>query len=59
MTPLWRLIADGTWDSGETATVRLTDENLNLNTLLDDDLTKDSANLPVMTFGDPHDAEGL
>ena len=47
------LIADGTWDSGETATVRLTDENLNLNTLLDDDLTKDSDNLPVMTFGDP------
>ena len=47
------LIADGTWDSGETATVRLTDENLNLNTLLDDDLTKDSANLPVMSFGDP------
>ena len=47
------LIADGTWDSGETATVRLTNENLNLNTLLDDDLTKDSANLPVMTFGDP------
>ena len=28
------LIADGTWDSGETATVRLTNENLNLNTLL-------------------------
>ena len=49
------LIADGTWDSGETATVRLTDENLNLNTLKDgnDDLTKDSDNLPVMTFGDP------
>ena len=33
------LIADGTWDSGETATVRLTNENLNLNTLTDDDLT--------------------
>ena len=47
------LIADGTWDSGETATVRLTDENLNLNTLLDDDLTKDSPNLPVMRFGTP------
>ena len=28
------LIADGTWDSGETATVRLTNENLNLNTLM-------------------------
>ena len=47
------LIADGTWDSGETATVRLTNENLNLNTLLDDDLTKDSPNLPVMRFGTP------
>ena len=49
------LIADGTWDSGETATVRLTDENLNLNTLKDDsdDLTKDSDNLPVMRFGTP------
>ena len=47
------LIADGTWDSGETATVRLTDENLNLNTLIDDDLTKDSTNLPVMRFGTP------
>ena len=47
------LIADGTWDSGETATVRLTNENLNLNTLKDDDLTKDSDNLPVMRFGTP------
>ena len=47
------LIADGTWDSGETATVRLTNENLNLNTLLDDHLTKDSDNLPVMRFGTP------
>ena len=48
------LIADGTWDSGETATVRLTNENLNLNTLKDDDdLTKDSPNLPVMRFGTP------
>ena len=35
------LIADGTWDSGETATVRLTDENLNLNTLMDDHFTKE------------------
>ena len=34
--------------------MRLTDENLNLNTLmLDDDLTKYSANLPVMSFGTP------
>ena len=47
------LIVDGTWDSGETATVRLTNENLNLNTLIDDDLTKDSPNLPVMRFGTP------
>ena len=27
------LIADGTWDSGEPLTVRLTNENLNINTL--------------------------
>ena len=47
------LIADGTWDSGETATVRLTNENLNLNTLKGDDLTKDSPNLPAVSFGDP------
>ena len=47
------LIADGTWDSGETATVRLTNENLNLNTLKDDHFTKKSDNLPVMRFGTP------
>ena len=47
------LIADGTWDSGETATVRLTSENLNLNTLADDDLAIDSPNLPVVSFGTP------
>ena len=47
------LIADGTWDSGETATVRLTNENLNLNTLMDDDLTIDDPNLPAVRFGDP------
>ena len=29
------VIADGTWDSGESLTVRLTNENLNLNTLTD------------------------
>ena len=55
------LIADGTWDSGETATVRLTNENLNLNTLKDgnDDLTKDSPNLPVMRFGTPMTLESF
>ena len=46
------LIADGTWDSGETATVRLTNENLNLNTLIDDNFMIDD-DLPVMRFGTP------
>ena len=46
------VIADGTWDSGETATVRLTNENLNLNTLMDDDFTIDD-DPPVLIQGDP------
>ena len=32
------LIADGTWDSGEPLTIRLTNENLDLNTLDDHDM---------------------
>ena len=32
------VIADGTWDSGESLTVRLTNENLNTNTLTDQDM---------------------
>ena len=32
------LVADGTWNSGDTLTVRLTNENLNINTLADDDM---------------------
>ena len=31
-------IADGTWNSGDTITVRLTDENLNTNTLTEQDM---------------------
>ena len=34
-------------------TVRLSSENLNLNTLVDDDMTPGSDDLPVMTFGSP------
>ena len=32
------VIADGTWNSGESLTVRLTNENLNTNTLTDQDM---------------------
>ena len=46
-------IADGTWDSGETATVRLTNENLNLNTLMNDDFAIDDPYLPVLMMGTP------
>ena len=47
------VIADGTWDSGETATVRLSNENLNLNTLIGDDFAIDDDDLPVLIQGDP------
>ena len=47
------LVADGTWNSGDTLTVRLTNENLNINTLDDDDMEIDDPALPVMTFGAP------
>ena len=40
------VIADGTWDSGETATVRLTNENLNLNTLTDQNMEIGDDDLP-------------
>ena len=47
------VIADGTWDSGESLTVRLTNENLNLNTLMDDNFAIDDDDLPVLIQGDP------
>ena len=47
------LIADGTWDSGESLTIRLSSENLDLNTLIDDDMTEASDDLPVLILGDP------
>ena len=47
------LITDGAWSAGQTITVRLSSENLNLNTLVDDDMTPGSDDLPVMTFGSP------
>ena len=45
------MIADGTWDSGDTITVRLTDENLNTNTLTDQDMEIGDDNLPILMFG--------
>ena len=47
------LVTDGAWSAGQTITVRLSSENLNLNTLVDDDMTPGSDDLPVMTFGSP------
>ena len=46
-------MADGTWNSGDTLTVRLTNENLNINTLDDDDMKITNSILPTMTFGTP------
>ena len=50
------VIADGTWDSGESLTVRLTNENLNTNTLTDQDMAIGDDNLPVLMFGRSHHA---
>ena len=47
------LVADGTWNSGDTLTVRLTNENLNINTLADDDMKITDSVLPTMTLGTP------
>ena len=47
------VIADGTWDSGESLTVRLSNENLNTNTLTDQDMAIGDDNLPVLIQGDP------
>ena len=46
-------IADGTWNSGDTITVRLTDQNLNTNTLTEQDMGIGDDNLPILMFGDP------
>ena len=50
------VISDGTWDSGESLTVRLTDENLNTNTLTEQDMAIGDDNLPILMFGYSHDA---
>ena len=47
------LVADGTWNSGDTLTVRLTNENLNINTLDDDDMKIGDKDLPVLILGEP------
>ena len=48
-------IADGTWNSGNTITVRLTDQNLNTNTLTDQDMDLGDDNLPILIIGLPED----
>ena len=47
------LIADGTWDSSEPLTIRLTNENLDLNTLVDNDMVFTDDDLAVLVMGDP------
>ena len=47
------LIADGTWDSSESLTIRLTNENLDLNTLVDNDMVFTDDDLAVLMMGDP------
>ena len=47
------LIADGTWDSSEPLTIRLTNENLDLNTLDDHDMALTDDDLAVLMMGDP------
>ncbi len=47
------LIADGTWDSSEPLTIRLTNENLDLNTLDDHDMAFTDDDLAVLVMGDP------
>ena len=42
-----------TWNSGDELTVTVTDENLNLNTKGDDDMTLNSTDIPVLILGDP------
>ena len=50
------LIADGTWDSGESLTIRLSSENLDLNTLDDESMTIKSPDLAGTDAGRPHHA---
>ena len=47
------MITDGTWDSGESLTVRLTNENLNLNTLTEQKIVIGNDDIPVLVRGDP------
>ena len=47
------LIADGTWDAGESLTIRVTDEDIDLNTLNDYDMTIGDEDLPVLILGEP------
>ena len=47
------LIADGTWDSSEPLTIRLTNENLDFNTLIDNDMVFTDDDLAVLMMGDP------
>ena len=48
------LIADdSTWNAAEELTIRVTNENLNLNTMEDENMSGASAQLPMIMFGEP------
>ena len=53
------LIADGTWDSGESLTIRLSSENLDLNTLDDESMAIGDDHLAVLMLGDPITLENV
>ena len=46
------MIADGTWDSGESLTVRLSDESLDKDTMTDEEMSLGDV-LPVLMVGTP------
>ena len=47
------LIADGTWDAGESLTIRVTDKDIDLNTLNDYDMKIGDPDLAVLMIGTP------
>ena len=52
-TSTLELIADGTWDAGESLTIRVTDEDRDLNTLKDYDMAIGDEDLAVLMIGTP------
>ena len=59
MTPHWSWWRTEPGIQATPLTVRLTNENLNINTLDDDDMKITDDDLAVLTFGDAHHAGQL